>query len=317
MTQSPLLDRFRTATEALTGTVPSRDRRLGIAVSGGPDSMALLALAAEAYSGAVSAATIDHGLRPEAAEEAEHVAAICRQLDIPHAILTPAEPIKGNLQSSAREARYALLGEWRSETLIEWIATAHHADDQLETVLMRLLRGSGVDGLSAIRPINGAIIRPLLGVRKAELSDYLETRDIAAVSDPSNTDRQFDRVRMRDALADFPDFDPERIELSIAAMRDASEALEWMTDQAAATHINTGAKEAILTPVDLPNELLRRLVQRCLNVVDPEYPRRGEALDRTIAALLAGKNCTIGQILCAVEKTGNWRFSAAPPRKTG
>jgi tRNA(Ile)-lysidine synthase len=317
MTQSSLLDRFRTATEALTGTVPSRDRRLGIAVSGGSDSMALLALAAEAYPGAVSAATVDHGLRPEAADEAEHVAAICQQLDIPHAILAPSEAISGNLQSSAREARYALLEAWRGEIQVEWIATAHHADDQLETVMMRLMRGSGVDGLSAIRPVNGAIIRPLLGVRKTELSDYLKTRDIAALSDPSNSDRQFDRVRMREALVHFPDFEPERIERSMAAMRDASEALDWMTDQVAGTQINAGPNEAILTPVDLPKELQRRLVQRCLNLIDPEYPPRGEALDRTIAALLAGKNCTIGQILCTVEKTGNWRFSVAPPRKTG
>ena len=111
MTQSSLLDRFRTATEALTGTVPSRDRRLGVAVSGGPDSMALLALAAEAYCGAVSAATVYHCLRPEAAEEARHVAALCEQLYIPHAILTPEEPIVGNtllwnlLEAATREIR--------------------------------------------------------------------------------------------------------------------------------------------------------------------------------------------------------------------
>ena len=317
MTQSSLLDRFRTATEALTGTVPSRDRRLGIAVSGGPDSMALLALAAEAYSGAVSAATVDHGLRPEAAEEARHVAALCEQLDIPHAILTPEEPIVGNLQSAARTARYALLEKWRDAEQVEWIATAHHADDQLETVLMRLLRGSGVDGLSAIRPKNGSVVRPLLSFRKTELEDYLKARGIDAVSDPSNADPQFDRVRMRDALAAFPSFEPERIERSLAAVRDASEALEWMTDQTASAHILSGPKEASLTRTDLPKELLRRLVSRCLNLVDPDYLPRGDALDRTIATLAVGKNCTIGQILCTVEKTGNWRFSAAPPRKTG
>ncbi len=317
MTQSSLLDRFRTAINALIDTMPTGDRRLGIAVSGGPDSMALLALAAEAYPGAVSAATVDHQLRPEAPEEARHVAAICEQLDIPHAILTPAEPIAGNLQSAARTARYRLLEKWSDPAQVEWIATAHHADDQLETVLMRLLRGSGVDGLSAIRPVNGAIIRPLLGIRKTELQGYLKARSIDAVSDPSNTDPQFDRVRMRDALAEFPPFEPERIERSLAAMRDASEALAWMTDQAAIAHILSGPKEASLTRIDLPKELLRRLVSRCLNLVDPDYLPRGDALDRTIATLVVGKNCTIGQILCTVEETGNWRFSAAPPRKTG
>ena len=317
MTQSPLPERFRTATEELTGTPPTADRQLGIAVSGGPDSMALLLLAAQSYPGAIAAATVDHQLRSESADEAKHVAAICEQLGVPHTILTPSEPISGNLQSSAREARYALLEEWRTANRIAWIATAHHADDQLETIMMRLLRGSGVDGLSAIRPANGAIIRPLLGIRRVELSDYLAAKGIEAISDPSNTDPQFDRVRMRDALASFPDFEPDRIARSIAALRDASEALDWMTDQTADTHIVEAAQEAILSPDNLPRELLRRLVSRCLNLVDPDYHPRGEALDRTIATLSAGKNCTIGQILCTVEKSGKWRFSDAPPRKTG
>lgn len=317
MTQSPLPERFRTATEKLTGTSPTADRQLGIAVSGGPDSMALLLLATQSYPGAIAAATVDHQLRPESADEAKHVTDICAQLGVPHTILTPTEPISGNLQSAARAARYALLEEWRTAQSIDWIATAHHADDQLETVLMRLLRGSGVDGLSAIRPANGAIIRPLLGIGKAELSDYLHTQGIDAVSDPSNTDPQFDRVRMRDALVSLPDFDPDRIARSIGALRDASQALDWITDQAAKAHIVEAGQDAILSRTDLPRELLRRLVSRCLNLVDPDCRPRGEALDRTIAALSAGKNCTIGQILCAVEKSGKWRFSEAPPRKTG
>ncbi|MGP1352888.1 MAG: tRNA lysidine(34) synthetase TilS [Parasphingopyxis sp.] len=317
MSDTPLLDRFRAATERLTGRPPQSDSALGIAVSGGPDSVALLSLAAAAYPGAVKAATVDHGLRPEAADEARHVAAICETLGVPHAILTPATPITGNLQSAARAARYALLEDWRTAEGLQWIATAHHADDQLETVLMRLLRGSGVDGLSAIRPVNGPVIRPLLDVPKAELVAHVEATGLSAIADPSNTDDAFDRVRLRKALMDLPDFDPARVSRSADALRDASEALKWMCAREAEHCIKHDEGSVTLTRTDYPRELLRRLVIDCLDRVDPEHGARGPALDRAIAALSDGEKTVIGKILCVPESPEIWRFSMAPPRKTG
>ncbi|MEM8696986.1 MAG: tRNA lysidine(34) synthetase TilS [Pseudomonadota bacterium] len=317
MTQTPLPNRFRTATETLTGTSPDPGAPLGLAVSGGPDSLALLALAAEAYPGAVAAATVDHKLRPEAADEAEHVTALCRRLGVPHTVLTPDRPITGNIQSAGRTARYTLLDGWRGREKLRWVATAHHADDQLETILMRLMRGSGVDGLSAIRPINGAIIRPLLGVRKRELVAYIEGLGIDAVTDPSNEDIAFDRVRLREGLQGFPDFTPHLISRSADALREAGQALHWVCAREAEDHIERRDEAILLTRTDYPREIVRRLVIACLDGVDSGHAARGPALDQLIETLARGKKGMIGKILCEPQEPGIWRFSKAPPRKTG
>ncbi|MGP1281466.1 MAG: tRNA lysidine(34) synthetase TilS [Parasphingopyxis sp.] len=317
MPAQSLIDRFRAGTERLTGARPDPDRRLGLAVSGGPDSLALLALAAEAYPGAVAAATVDHGLRPEAADEARHVAAICRRLDVPHTILAPEEPIGGNIQSAARAARYALLEAWREDEGLGWIATAHHADDQLETILMRLMRGSGVDGLSAIRPVNGAVIRPLLGMRKAELVAHAAARGLEAMADPSNADPAFDRVRVREALHGFPDFDPERLARSTGALLETSAALGWMVEREAREQIAASDGYVELRRTDYPQELLRRLALVAIGRVDPAALPQGPALDRLFERLRQGRKASIGRILVEPLAAGIWRFSLAPPRRTG
>jgi tRNA(Ile)-lysidine synthase len=127
----------------------------GLAVSGGPDSMALLLLAHAALPGAIEAATVDHGLRAEAAAEAEFVASICASLGVPHVTLG-VRLAPGNLQSEARVARYSALADWACERGIGAIATAHHADDQAETLLLRLGRASGVAGLAGVRAVGSA-----------------------------------------------------------------------------------------------------------------------------------------------------------------
>src|SRR5580765_3765844 len=117
--------RFRADLEALTGGAPER---LGLAVSGGPDSLALLLLANAAYPGRVHAATVDHGLRPEGAAEAAFVAGICGELAIPHATLRAEMRETSNIQAAARARRYALLGQWVAEIGAAFLATAHHLD---------------------------------------------------------------------------------------------------------------------------------------------------------------------------------------------
>ena len=290
--------------------------RIGVAVSGGPDSLALLLLMQECFSGRVFAATIDHQLRPEAAAEAQLVAQICAQRSIPHAILTPPAPITGNLQSAARAARYALLEQWADANQCAYIATAHHADDQLETILMRLARGSGVDGLSGVRTVNGRIIRPLLAFAKSELSEICLGAGVAAVQDPSNLDLDFDRVRMREWLAASPGpLNPDAAVRSAAALADASEALVWMTDRLAVDRIAQNAAEITLNPAELPHELLRRLLVTALALLQPETSHRGAAIDRGITSLLAGQTITLGNVLC---KGGSvWHFTPAPPRSQG
>ncbi|MFM6853716.1 MAG: tRNA lysidine(34) synthetase TilS, partial [Sphingopyxis sp.] len=160
--------------------------RFGIAVSGGPDSLALLLLAAQAFPHRTWAATVDHQLRADSAGEAAMVAQLCADRAIPHAILHPDQPITGSIQAQARAARYAALERWRQENGIGWLLTAHHADDQLETIIMRLNRASGVNGMSAIRARNGVILRPLLAVRRQSLAAFLAVNQVVAVDDPSN-----------------------------------------------------------------------------------------------------------------------------------
>ncbi len=145
-------ERFARDLTALVAA-PTSDHPLALAVSGGPDSMAMLALAAAAFPGRVIAATVDHRLRAAAAQEAAMVAGWCAAQGIAHATLAPDHPPAGaSLQAQARHVRYALLGDWALAHGAGALATAHHADDQAETFLMRAARGSGPAGLAGIRP---------------------------------------------------------------------------------------------------------------------------------------------------------------------
>ncbi|MEQ9662702.1 MAG: tRNA lysidine(34) synthetase TilS [Parasphingopyxis sp.] len=308
-------DKFRHECERLTDDTFAAGRRLGLAVSGGPDSLALLILAAKAFPGAIAAATVDHQLRAEAADEAAHAAAICSDLHVPHAILTPSAPITGNLQSAARRERYALLEEWRAESRLAWVATAHHADDQLETMLMRLLRGSGVDGLAAIRPVNGHVIRPLLGCRKAELEAIVAAEGLAAIRDPSNEDDRFDRTAIRQALGALPDVAPDRIAQSTSAFREASEALAWAAADQAEQRVRETADGLAFDPEGLPREIVRRVVISCLDRIEPGRPPRGPALDELLKTLTEGKTRTMGAVLC--RGGAIWQFALAPKRQHG
>ena len=203
---------------------------LALAVSGGPDSMALMYLVAAWVAEAGVAdrqrlepvplvvLTVDHGLRRESAAEAAWVKAEAAKLGLPHATLVWNAPKPSTaLQSAAREARYRLINRYLDRELAEGhvavkrrIVVGHHEDDQAETVLMRLARGSGLDGLSGMRdeehvsPADGAngytIVRPLLRTPKARLMATLQAAGRSWKEDPSNHAPEFERVRMRQAL---------------------------------------------------------------------------------------------------------------------
>ncbi len=201
----PVGETLLTALREALGAPPAR---LGVAVSGGGDSLALLHLLADwraAGGPALSAATVDHGLRPEAAAEASHVALICAGLGIPHATLRWQEGPQGNLMAAARAARYRLLCGWAAAEGLKEVALGHTGDDQAETFLMRLARGSGVDGLAGMagrREIGGiAFLRPLLAIPRQALRGYLGERGIGWAEDPTNADTAYDRTRARQALA--------------------------------------------------------------------------------------------------------------------
>ena len=290
------------------------DARMLLAVSGGPDSLAMLLLAQAVMPNRISAATVDHQLRPEAAEEADFVAALCESLNIPHTILRPPAPITGNLQSSARTARYALLQAQADTTRSYWIATAHHADDQLETVLMRIARGSGIDGLAAVRARQNNIIRPMLMFTKSELEDICAQSGVTAVVDPSNANDSFDRVAMRKWLsATAHPFDPHRAVRTATAFADASEALEWMTNDVFETRVSRSDDIFAFAAIDLPREIQRRILLRILDHIQLGYIPRGDAVDRALNTLNNGGSQMLGNVLCESGET--WRFRRAPQRQ--
>jgi tRNA(Ile)-lysidine synthase len=183
--------------------------RLAVAVSGGADSLALAILAARwarARGGHVTALTVDHGLRPESAREAATVGRWLKRHGIAHRILPRRGPLPaGNIQAEARRARYRLLEAWCAARGIVHLLLAHHREDQAETLLMRLERGSGAFGLAAMPAIRERPalrwLRPLLDVPRAALADYLRRGGQPWIEDPSNRDHRFARVRWRAALA--------------------------------------------------------------------------------------------------------------------
>ena len=306
-----LLDRFNGAVNALH--VPEGARIL-CAVSGGPDSLALLLLLHETIPNRVVAATVDHALRPESADEAQYVQRFCKDMHVPHVILSPAEKISGNIQSAARHARYALLAQAAEQHDCQYIATAHHADDQLETVLMRIARGSGVDGLSAIRSTNGKILRPLLGFTKDELISICATAGLNPVVDPSNENTDFERVAMRNWLANTPHpFRADRTGRTASALADASEALNWMTETLTQERVQRATGAVRCDARDVPREIQRRLLIHCLKLLEPELAPRGDAIDRLLSELSDGRTATMGAVKC--EGGDNWRFTMAPPRR--
>jgi tRNA(Ile)-lysidine synthase len=295
------------------------ESRLGLAVSGGPDSVALLLLAAAARPGRVAAATVDHGLRPEAAAEAEFVGTVCAALGVPHHILHVTVPPGASVQAQARAARYAALAGWADREGLEALLTAHHADDQAETLLMRLARGSGLGGLAGIRAtseIGGLVVcRPLLGWRRETLRVLVEEAGLRPINDPSNEDETYDRVRMRRNLAEAAWLDPVALARSAAALAEAEQALEWATERLAPERVAEQHDALRLDPSGLPPELLRRLVLLCLRRLDPDAAPRGEQVTALIGTLSEGGVATLGAVLCRGGPF--FQFAPAPPRLHG
>jgi tRNA(Ile)-lysidine synthase len=301
--------RFRADLEALTGGAPER---LGLAVSGGPDSLALLLLAHAAYPGRIHAATVDHGLRAESAAEAAYVAALCGARGIPHAILRAEMKENSNLQAAARARRYALLIQWIGEIGAAFLATAHHLDDQAETLVMRLMRGAGLAGLSGIRPINAPLVRPLLGWRREELAAIVREAGVDPVADPSNQDARFDRARVRRRLAEADWLKPEPLARSAGALAEAEAAMGWMVEQLRRERVAGTPEGFTLDPTGLPAELRRRLVLGIFAAMGRDVPR-GEAVTRLLATLAAGGRATLAEVKCAGGRL--WHFTPAPPRR--
>ena len=294
--------------------LPRMPAKIGAAVSGGGDSMALLVLLAsfaKEHDIEVYAISVDHGLREEAANELKLVAELCEKLDVAHHIEFWSEwDGVGNLQSRARSARYQLIADWAASNGISVIALGHTANDQAETLLMRLARGAGVDGLAAMAPHRlwqGITwLRPLLTADRETLRNFLRQKDLIWAEDPSNENRDFERIRIRDALEVLVPLGITIQSLSDVAgnMADARAALDWHTFLAAksACKIAYGIVEIDLkTYRTLPVEIARRLLVKSIMWINgAEYaPRRG-AVKRAQSSIKKGVSSTLSgcQVTC-------------------
>ncbi|MFO1208902.1 MAG: tRNA lysidine(34) synthetase TilS [Amaricoccus sp.] len=287
---------------AIVAAAPAGE--IGVAVSGGGDSVALLLMLREAVEAAgrtVAAVTVDHGLRPEAAEEAAAVAVLCARLGVPHAVLRwEGWDGRGNMQDRARAARRALIAQWARSRGIGAVALGHTLDDQAETVLLRLARGSGVDGLAAMAPVAGGEgilwLRPLLGVRRGALRIWLAGQGVGWAEDPSNDDPRFDRVRVRAALPALAalGIGPERLAATARAMARARAALEAATAELGRRAVEEGpAGDLEIDPAGLagaPEEIRLRLLAAALGWVSGAVLRpRLMRLEAALAAIEAGR----------------------------
>ncbi len=277
---------------------------LGLAVSGGGDSVALLLLSYDAGMD-LRCVTVDHGLRPGSADEAAWVGRLCADLGVPHEVLRwQGWDGAGNLQDQARRARLSLIADWARRKGVAAVALGHTQDDQAETVLMRLARRAGVDGLSAMPARRAALgvtwLRPLLGMGREELRAFLRARGQGWIEDPSNQALRFDRVKARHALAALAPLGITAAGLAgvAAQMRAAREALERQTLEAARAVARVEAGDVVFDRAGflaLPGEIRRRLFVGALRwVASAEYGPRAAPLAALLEGIAAGQGGTLG-----------------------
>lgn len=267
--------------------------RLGVAVSGGSDSTALLIALVEWGAADLRVVTVDHGLRAQAAQEAADVARLCARLGISHDVVRwEGWDGRGNLMAAARSARYALLTDWAQANRITDIALGHTQDDLAETLMMRLRRGAGLDGLSAMaarfEQEGVCFHRPLLGATRAQLRHLLEERGIAWAEDVTNSDARFERARVRSAMAAL-ELDTKTLAETARALRAARDALEICVAQVADEAVMLDRGDVLIARDMLeaqPEEIARRLMQAALiHVSGAAYGPRGAELGRLLGGL--------------------------------
>jgi tRNA(Ile)-lysidine synthase len=273
-------------------------RGIVLGVSGGPDSVAMMLLAAEWARGRTAppplyVATVDHGLREDSRGEAEMVARWAAGLALPHALLVwdGVKP-KSRIQERAREARYELLFDYAARIGADHVMTAHHADDQAETILFRLLRGTGVSGLSGMASSSerrGLVLaRPLLAHAKADLAALCESRAHPFFDDPSNNDPAYARTRIRRLGGLLADEGLGRAALlrlgRRAARADAALAAHARAVRAGlmARRENGGFRADISALADTPEEILLRFLTDELKLISGGKPLRLDRLEALV-----------------------------------
>jgi tRNA(Ile)-lysidine synthase len=306
-----------------------------IGVSGGPDSMALWHLAhhhAQSQGIDITAVTIDHGLRPAAALEAQQVADFARAHSLRHAIVRWEGPKpQSRLQERARAARYDLLVDFAHKINADALLTAHHRDDQIETILFRLSRGSGPAGLAGMAPITTkrglAHHRPLLTIGKDELISYCARHHLPTIADPSNSDPRFARTQARQLLPLFEQYGlkpDDWLRLSRRAAR-TEEAVAAFFAQICTNLPALKTADSLQLNLDslqkLPSELLIRLISsEIMRISGSQTPPRLEQIEVVAHELLHAQtqSCTytstLANCLISLSPKNGLRIVRAPSR---
>ncbi len=267
-----------------------------VAVSGGADSVALLRGLLEVGVGPLSVAHFHHQLRPEADADAAFV----RDLAAAHAVpfdfgTADVRAAGGNLEATARRLRYAWLREVAAARGATWLATGHTANDNAETVLHHLTRGTGLDGLRGVAPVSGNVVRPLLTVTRGEVLAYLASLKQSFVTDPTNFDPSLTRVRIRGELLPLLEtFNPQAVAALGRLTRQADEVADCLRDLAAdllsrVERPRAGNAVVLTAGVTAPSPVLHALLQ--LVWAREGWPRRDMADDgwRRAAGVLRGE----------------------------
>ncbi|WP_296423630.1 tRNA lysidine(34) synthetase TilS [Yoonia sp.] len=294
--------------------------KIGLAVSGGGDSIAMMQLAARVCDRSrLHVVTVDHGLRPEAADEIAVVAAQADALGLPHCVLRWHWDGTGNLQAAARVGRWRAMVAWAQHAHVGAVFLGHTEDDQVETILMRLARGSGVDGLAAMSrdaPRDGMrVLRPLLDISRQDLRDWLAANGIGWCDDPSNDDTRYDRVRARQMLGHLQDLGLTRKRLLQTAdhMRAARKSLQIAAREFAERHVHQDVGDLVFDPVALDLEgadVPRRVMAAALSWVggNAYRPRFAPMLD-SVARACAGHAVTLAGCVLLPQKDGTLRVT--------
>lgn len=280
-----------------------KQKELAVAVSGGPDSMALLgALIEQQVPQDIYVLSVNHGLRDDAAKEIQIIADYIqahKSKNLKHVILNwEGEKPQNAIMEAARQARYELMADYCASQNIQTLFVGHHQDDQAETFLIRLSKGSGLDGLSAMEPLHHynehlKIARPFLNQPKESLIKFCEAQKIPFIKDPSNKNKNYMRPRLR-ASANIlaqEGLSAKRLSVTAKRLRRAREALETLTIQAFKQTIIEDNKDEIKFNFDdlkqYPEEIGLRVIQKALekNRDEAPYNVRMEKLEEVFEAL--------------------------------
>ena len=288
------------------------DRRLGIAVSGGGDSMAMLHCLASILPGEnIEVVTINHNLRPDAAEEVALVRKVCTSLGVSCVVRNWQWDQVGNLQASARDGRWAAIKAFVDEEGLDAVAVGHTEDDQIENFFLRLARGSGVDGLSGMSVLDlrdgFKVVRPMLHCARQDLRDWMSHKGLSWADDPSNIDEKYDRVRARGMLKELDGLGltRKRVLQTVAHMRSASAVLSAAQSEYVTANCWTECGDVLIAAPDgssAETEVFNRTVMSALQWVGGgSYRPRLDSFTAALATVRGGTRCTIRGCVLSLE----------------